>query len=132
MGIGRKLYIEDTGFEDYYNNVYKNSVRKDTNTFADVIECKQKVMTQFKLASRLNKIQSISVLKSGTIRFRTRDLFINNSETGRLRKFFIGKWVIEIDFYSHLKFKPLDRNELGFTSSVWSGHHNTVHPHVSR
>lgn len=129
MGIGRKLFIDDVGLDRYANRVYKDSLDDDNRNYADVIECRNYIMQQLKLASRLNNVQSISVLQSGIIRIRTRDLFISNSDTGILRKFFVGKWKIECDYYFNLKFRSCDIQELGFHSGCWGD--NTVHPHIN-
>ena len=129
MGIGRKLFIDDGGLDRYANHVYEDSLDDDNRNYADAIECRNYIMQQLKLASRLNTIQSISVLQSGIIRIRTRDLFISNSETGILRKFFVGKWKIECNYHFNLKFRSCDIQELGFHSGCWGD--NTVHPHIS-
>lgn len=129
MGLGRKLFIDDVGLDTYANKVYEDSLRDDNRNYADVIECRNYIMQQLKLASRLNTVQSISVLQSGIIRIRTRDLFISNSDTGILRKFFVGKWKIECNYYFNLKFRSCDIQELGFHSGCWGD--NTVHPHIS-
>lgn len=131
MGIGRKLFIDNNGFDYYASKVYENvNADKDNDrNYADLLECRQYIMQQLKLAARLNNVQSISVLKSGIIRIRTRDLFISTSETGILRKFFVGKWKIESDYYFNLKFRSCNIQELGFNSGCWG--QNTVHPHIS-
>lgn len=133
MGIGRKLYIEDDGLEIYSNKVkhYTDSNNDANDRFVDIIECKDYILRQLKLASKLPKVQSISVSATGVIRIRTNDLFITTTETGRLRKFFVGRWKIEIDYYSDLKFYSLDVAKLGFTSTTWSGTNLCVHPHIS-
>lgn len=131
MGIGRKLFIDNNGFDYYASKVYENvNADKDNDrNYADLLECRQYIMQQLKLAARLNNVQSISVLKSGLIRIRTRDLFISTSDTGILRKFFVGKWKIECDYYFNLKFRSCNIQELGFNSGCWG--QNTVHPHIS-
>lgn len=137
MGIGRKLFIDNEGLDKYAGLVYMASEndRRNENIsefvreFADIIDCKSYILYQLKLASKLNSIQSISVLRDGTIRARTRDLFITNSETGTLRKFFVGKWKIECDFNFHLKFRSCNITELGYHSSCWGN--RTVHPHIN-
>lgn len=131
MGIGRKLFIDDNGFDYYASKVYENvNADKDNDrNYADLLECRQYIMQQLKLAARLNNVQSISVLKSGLIRIRTRDLFISTSDTGILRKFFVGKWKIECDYYFNPKFRSCNIQELGFNSGCWG--QNTVHPHIS-
>lgn len=131
MGIGRKLFIDNNGFDYYASKVYENvnSDKDNDRNYADLLECRQYIMQQLKLAARLNNVQSISVLKSGLIRIRTRDLFISTSETGILRKFFVGKWKIECNYHFNLKFRSCDIQELGFNSGCWG--RNTVHPHIS-
>lgn len=131
MGIGRKLFIDNNGFDYYASKVYENvnSDKDNDRNYADLLECRQYIMQQLKLAARLNNVQSISVLKSGVIRIRTRDLFISTSDTGILRKFFVGKWKIECNYYFNLKFRSCNIQELGFNSGCWG--RNTVHPHIN-
>ena len=125
MGVNRKLYIDNDGLEVYANSVYEQS----KNNYADIIECTEQINAQLKLASRLPKIKSISVVKSGAIRFRTYDLFIRTTDCNRLRKWLVGKWEIEVSTNGSYHFKSFNKNELGFHSVVWGD--NTVHPHIS-
>lgn len=128
MGV-RKLYIDEEGLDVYVDSVYKQTEEDEATKYADIIECKNQVMAQFKLASKLPKIKSISITKDGSIRFRTLDLFISTTDCDRLRKWFVGKWEVEVSKYGGYHFKSLNKKELGFHSPVWG--EGTVHPHIS-
>lgn len=126
---GRKLFINNKGLDVLADYIYETTEENKDVNFVDKIECRQQLLEQFKLAARMNKVSSISVTENSTIRIRTRDLFISNSDTGILRKFFVGKWLIEVDRYGMYHFKSYNKQELGFRSSIWGN--NTVHPHIS-
>lgn len=125
----RRLFINNNGFDKFTENVFSTRESMKDEAFADIIECREYVMKQFKLASKLPKVSSISLTEDGEIRIRTRDLFISNSETGILRKFFVGKWKVTIALAGEYRFYPLNKNELEYDSGVWGS--GTVHPHIS-
>lgn len=129
MGGIRKLFINDTGLDRYARSVMANTEDNEDVSYADIIDCKEKIINQLKLAVKLPKVKSISVSEDGDIRIRTNDLFIKTEDTGKLRKFFVGKWEVVVDRYGSFRFKSNNKDELGFRSSVWGS--NTVHPHIS-
>lgn len=125
----RRLFINDAGLDKYAALVEKN-----TDKFADVIEAREYILKQAKFASKLPKVKSISLVESGYWKIRTRDLFITTTDTGRLRKWFVGDWRVEVDYYGDIFWYPSTSSirELGFNSGIWnSTGHNTVHPHIS-
>ena len=126
---GRKLFINDAGLDRYARSVMKNTQDNEEEAYADIIECKEQIKEQLKLTANMPKIISISIIEDGSIRFRTGDLFITTGDTGRIRKFFVGKWEVEVDIYGNYKFKSKNKEELGFRSGIWGS--NTVHPHIS-
>lgn len=125
----RKLFINNDGLDAYVEQVMINTKDNEEQRFADSIACKQYIQDQFKLSVKLPKIKSISLLENGTMRVRTRDLFITTTDTGRLRKFFVGSWEVTADPGGRYWFKSNNKEELGFRSSIWGN--NTVHPHIS-
>lgn len=129
MGGIRKLFINDEGLDRYAQSVMRNTEDNKDEAYADIIECKEKIINQLKLAVKLPKVKSISVSGNGDIRIRTNDLFIKTEDTGKLRKFFMGKWEVTADRYGSFRFNSKNKEELGFRSSVWGS--NTVHPHIS-
>lgn len=126
---GRKLFVSDIGLEALANYIYRTTLDMTDVNFVDVIECKDYILNQLRLASKMAKISSISVTDSGQIRVRTNDLFIKTEDTGILRKFFIGKWLISFDKYGDYLFNTIGSKELKFNSDVWGN--GTVHPHIS-
>lgn len=129
MGGVRKLFISNTGFDKFADVVYNTTKDNKDQAFADIIACREYIMRQFKLASKLPKVSSISLTDSGELRIRTRDLFISNSDIGKLRKFFVGKWKIVATPEGDYVFHSMNKTELGFYSGTWGN--GTVHPHIS-
>lgn len=125
----RKLFINNNGLDAYVEQVMINTKDNEEQRFADSIACKQYIQDQFKLSVKLPKIKSISLLEDGAMRVRTRDLFITTTDTGRLRKFFVGSWEVTASPDGRYCFKSNNKEELGFRSSIWGN--NTVHPHIS-
>ena len=125
----RKLFINNNGLDAYVEQVMINTKDNEEQRFADSIACKQYIQDQFKLSVKLPKIKSISLLENGAMRVRTRDLFITTTDTGRLRKFFVGSWEVTADPEGRYCFKSNNKEELGFRSAIWGN--NTVHPHIS-
>ena len=125
----RKLFINNNGLDAYVEQVMINTKDNEEQRFADSIACKQYIQEQFKLSVKLPKIKSISLLENGAMRVRTRDLFITTTDTGRLRKFFVGSWEVTADPEGRYCFKSNNKEELGFRSAIWGN--NTVHPHIS-
>lgn len=125
----RKLFINQTGLDTYASNVMNNTKDNEEQRFADIIACKEYINQQFKFASKLPKIKSISLTEDGTMRIRTRDLFITTTDTGRLRKFLVGCWEVTARPDGSYAFKSKNKEELGFRSSIWGS--NTVHPHIN-
>lgn len=129
MGGVRKLFISNTGFDKFADVVYNTTKDNKDQAFVDILACREYIMRQFKLASKLPKVSSISLTDSGELRIRTRDLFISNSDTGKLRKFFVGKWKIVATPDGDYVFHSMNKTELGFYSDIWGN--GTVHPHIS-
>lgn len=125
----RKLFIDNEGktvlankIKNYYDN--NNEAR-----FADTIEAQDYLVKELDIAKNLRGVESISIPKSGNMRVRTTDLFITDSSTGIVRKFFIGNWIVEFTTDNQIKFFSQNKDELGFHSSIWGD--GTVHPHIS-
>lgn len=129
MGGVRKLFISNIGFERFAENIYNTTKDMKDQSFVDIIACREYLMQQFKFASKLSKVSSISLTDNCELRIRTRDLFISDSSTGILRKFFVGKWRITTTPSGYYHFTSMNVKELGFYSGVWGD--GTVHPHIS-
>lgn len=126
----RKLFIDNDGIIKLAEKIMKyKSSNNNEEQFPDIIAAKEHIIKELNSAKLLRGIESISIPKSGNMRIRTTDLFISNSETGILRKFFIGKWLIEFTADNRIKFYSQNKEELGFHSHIWGD--NTVQPHIS-
>lgn len=133
----RKLYVMNEGIDKYAKNIYKywQAVTREGKEcpYATAEEVKKSLMQKLKLCFKGDKIRAISILKDGRIRVYTNDLFITTNDTGRLRKWYIGKWRIDVNTStssttSFIKFNSLQKEELGWYSTVWGSY--TVHPHI--
>lgn len=127
----RRLFINDTGLDSYARLVAEHREDND-NGFADIIEARLYILNQAKLASKFHKIRSISLTEKGEWRIRTNDLFITTSDTGRVRRWFVGDWKITVKYSGEIRWYPSTRSQetLGYSSHIWSGN-RTVHPHIS-
>lgn len=129
MGGIRKLFISNKGFDNFAESIYNTTKENKEQAFPDIIACRDYIMSQFKLASKLSKVASISLTDNGELRIRTNDLFISDSSTGKLRKFFVGKWKVTTTVDGAYYFSSANKKELGFNSDIWG--EGTVHPHIS-
>lgn len=125
----RKLFIDNEGKSVLANKIMKFYENNNEARFADVIEAQDYLVKELDIAKNIRGVESISIPKSGNMRVRTTDLFITDSSTGIVRKFFIGNWIIEFTTGNQIKFYSQNKKELGFHSSIWGD--GTVHPHIS-
>lgn len=132
---GRKLFINNDGLMQLAANLLSETNAEDrahnkSYRFQSITECQEYILKQLKVAVKMKKILSISIIKTGTVRIRTADMFISNAETGVLRKWYIGPWRIDVDKYGDIKWRPLKASTLGIRVGCWGGD-RTVHPHIS-
>ena len=124
MDVGvRRLYMLNEGL-----NVYAKHLKKQSDTYYTEDDAKEYLIKRFKKASRLRGVENIALLANGDFRIRTDNLFISTTETGKLRKFDVGKWEIICDRRGYFTFKSKDKEKLGFDSGCWGP--DTVHPHI--
>lgn len=125
----RKLFIDNEGKTVLANKIKSYYDNNNNERFADIIEAQDYLRNELEIAKNLRGIESISIPKTGNMRVKTTDLFISDGSTGIVRKFFIGKWIIEFTTGNQIKFYSQNKSELGFRSNIWG--EGTVHPHIS-
>lgn len=125
----RKLFIDNEGKTVLANKIKSYYDNNNNECFADIIEAQDYLHNELEIAKNLRGVEYISIPKSGAMRVKTTDLFISDSSTGIVRKFFIGKWIIEFTTGNQIKFFSQNKEELGFRSDIWGD--RTVHPHIS-
>lgn len=123
----RRLYMLGEGLNVYAKYIKRYSSQSDTYYTED--DAKEYLIKRFKKASRLRGVENIALLANGDFRIRTDNLFISTTETGKLRKFDVGKWEIICNRNGYFTFKSKDKERLGFNSGCWGS--DTVHPHIN-